>query len=280
MQLELEKLRSAEAVVTNTSTTISSINSKYEVYRERLSSASRTLKTLKTKLEKDDRYIYWSYMIFLLSAGWIFLRRVKLVELAQWFSSKGFNTASWVIDQASVYSVVSSGDSVGTETTSMSTSYYPTPSAATTVPIDMELTVLTPQPVKKEELVYTPTMDPESRPLAEIEAQYVEITTTTTEPMNPDKIPLTTQPVTDEALQITTTGPIEPEMVTLTAAPVYEEELQYIELTTTTMVPIEPDVLTLTTQPMNEVVQTTHRRIETISTPPSVPTTSPAKDEF
>ena len=229
MQVELEKLRSAEAVVTNTSSTISSIDSKYGVYQERLASASRTLKTLKTKLEKDDRYIYWSYMIFLLSAGWIFLRRVKLVALAQWLASKGFNTASWVVDQVSLDSI----DSPTRDSSApISTSHYPTTTAMTTVPRAPELTVSTTKPVDQEKRLYTTTMVPESRPSDELEAVYVETPTTTTRPIIPEDISLTTQRVIDE-------------------------------------VPTR-----------DQIILTTHRPIEIMSTPPFVPTTSPPKDKF
>lgn len=96
MQIELERLRSAEAVVSATSSAISSIHSKYGTYQSRIASASNALRILKTKMEKDDRYIYWSYMIFLMSAGWIFLKRVKAVAIMRWFANNGLTGISWM----------------------------------------------------------------------------------------------------------------------------------------------------------------------------------------
>jgi hypothetical protein len=40
-------------------------------------------------MEQDDRFIYFSFLFFLFTAGWIFLKRVKLIGLAQWFMGLG-----------------------------------------------------------------------------------------------------------------------------------------------------------------------------------------------
>ena len=106
MQIELQRLRSAEAVVSATSSAISSIHSKYGTYQSRIESASKVLKSLKSKMEKDDRYIYWSYVVFLVSALWIFLKRVKVVAITQWLASKGVTGISWLYESPSTDGVL------------------------------------------------------------------------------------------------------------------------------------------------------------------------------
>ena len=101
MQIELERLRSAEAVVSATSSAISSIHSKYGMYQSRIASASNALRILKTRMKKDDRYIYWSYMFFLMSAGWIFLKRVKAVAIMRWLTNNGLTGMSWLFEHYS-----------------------------------------------------------------------------------------------------------------------------------------------------------------------------------
>lgn len=96
MQIELERLRSTEAVVSATSSAISSLHSKYGTYQSRLATASNALRSLKTKMQKDDRYIYWSYMVFLISAGWIFLKRVKAVAIMRWLANNGLTGILWL----------------------------------------------------------------------------------------------------------------------------------------------------------------------------------------
>ena len=98
LQTELDRMKSTAAVVASTSSTISSISSQYSIYQNRISSAGRTLKQLRTKMENDERYIYWSYIVFLLSAMWIFLKRVKVVAISEWLVKKGFDGLSFVTE--------------------------------------------------------------------------------------------------------------------------------------------------------------------------------------
>ena len=94
METELQRLRSTAAVISETSTTIGSINHQYGVYQSRLVSAANALKNLKKKMKSDDSYIYWSYLIFLFTSCWIFLRRVRVIGFIQWITSKGFYGAN------------------------------------------------------------------------------------------------------------------------------------------------------------------------------------------
>jgi hypothetical protein len=124
MQTELERMRSTAAVVSATSTTISSINTQYSTYQERISSAARTLRHLKNKIESDDRYIYWSYLVFMASALWIFLKRVKIVAITEWLARAGLSGFSSIASMGSI--------TVETSPTREATPVVPVPSVRTT----------------------------------------------------------------------------------------------------------------------------------------------------
>jgi hypothetical protein len=96
METELYRLKSTAAVISDTSATIMSINSQYGLYQSRLVSAASALKSLKKKMKSDDSFIYWSYLAFLLTAGWIFLKRVRVVGAVHWLTSKGFYGANYI----------------------------------------------------------------------------------------------------------------------------------------------------------------------------------------
>lgn len=98
MEAELFRLRSTAVVISDTSGAIQSINSQYGVYRAKLASAANALKGLKKKMESDDKYIYWSYGFFLFTAVWIFLKRVKIIGITQWFIKSGYYGTSWIVD--------------------------------------------------------------------------------------------------------------------------------------------------------------------------------------
>lgn len=98
MEAELFRLRSTAVVISDTSGTIQSINSQYGVYRSKLTSAANALKGLKKKMESDDKYIYWSYVFFLFTAVWIFLKRVKVIGITQWLVKSGYYGTSWIVD--------------------------------------------------------------------------------------------------------------------------------------------------------------------------------------
>lgn len=96
METELQRMRSTTAVIEESSKTIGSVNEKYTLYGASLSKASKTLKALKTKMENDDKYIYYSFLFFLFVSGYVFLKRVKIIAITSWFATKMYGVTSWV----------------------------------------------------------------------------------------------------------------------------------------------------------------------------------------
>ena len=134
LQVELERMKSTAAVVATTSSTISSISSQYSTYKARIASAGRTLKQLRSKLENDERYIYWSYLIFVASAVWIFLKRVKVVAISQWLISRGFTCVGLLSETIPEFSSVTT---VATTHKPSEPATSPHPSTTmTTIPAD------------------------------------------------------------------------------------------------------------------------------------------------
>jgi hypothetical protein len=96
LKAELDRMRTTAAVVSETSSTISLINAQYQSYHSRILSAAKTLKTLRSKMVNDERYIYWSYVIFMLSAAWIFLKRVKVIAISEWLVAMGIRGLGYI----------------------------------------------------------------------------------------------------------------------------------------------------------------------------------------
>ena len=96
METELQRMRSTTAVIEESSRTIGSVNEKYTFYGSSLSKASRTLKALKTKMENDDKYIYYSFVFFLCVSGYVFLKRVKIIAITTWFAAKMYGVTNWI----------------------------------------------------------------------------------------------------------------------------------------------------------------------------------------
>lgn len=96
MQAELDRLRSTAVVLEDSSRTIQTIKGTYDKYSSSLSKASRTLKQLKHRIESDDRMIYYSFVFFLFSAGYVFLKRVRVLSLLRWFGVTTWETGEWV----------------------------------------------------------------------------------------------------------------------------------------------------------------------------------------
>ena len=96
MQTELHKLRTTASVIEESSKSIGSVRSKYQAYKLSIANASNTLKQLKTKMENDDKYIYYSFLFFLCVSGYIFLKRVKIITITQWFVSKGIQGSNFI----------------------------------------------------------------------------------------------------------------------------------------------------------------------------------------
>ncbi len=96
METELQRMRSTTAVIEESSRTIGSVNEKYTMYGSSLSKATKTLKALKTKMENDDKYIYYSFVFFLCVSGYVLLKRVKVIAITTWFASKFYGVATWI----------------------------------------------------------------------------------------------------------------------------------------------------------------------------------------
>ena len=96
METELKRMRSTAAVIEESSKTIGSVNDKYALYSSSLAKASKTLKALKTKMENDDKYIYYSFVFFLCVSGYVFLKRVKIIAITGWFASKFYSLTTLV----------------------------------------------------------------------------------------------------------------------------------------------------------------------------------------
>lgn len=95
METELQRMRSTTTVIEESSKTIGSVNEKYTLYGTSLSKATKTLKALKTKMENDDKYIYYSFLFFLCVSGYVFLKRVKIIAISSWFAAKMYGVTSW-----------------------------------------------------------------------------------------------------------------------------------------------------------------------------------------
>ena len=98
METELQRMRSTTAVIEESSRTIGSVNEKYTMYGSSLSKATKTLKALKTKMENDDKYIYYSFVFFLCVSGYVLLKRVKVIAITSWFASKFYGVGNWITD--------------------------------------------------------------------------------------------------------------------------------------------------------------------------------------
>ena len=98
MANELQRMRVTASVIEDSSKTIHSIDSRYNDYRNAINSAGRALKELKKKMESDDRYIYFSFLFFIFTAGWIFMKRVGIVRVVQWLAAKGFYGATYIAE--------------------------------------------------------------------------------------------------------------------------------------------------------------------------------------
>jgi hypothetical protein len=89
-------MRSTAGVIDETSRTIGNVNDKYSEYKTKLASAANRLKELKTKMENDDKYIYYSFIFFLSVSGYIFLKRVKVIAITQWFATGTYKISNWI----------------------------------------------------------------------------------------------------------------------------------------------------------------------------------------
>lgn len=95
---ELQRMRLTASVIEDSSKTIHSIDSRYSEYGKKLQSAGRSLKELKRRMESDDRYIYLSFLFFLFTAAWIFIKRVGIVRGIQWLVARGVYGASYLAE--------------------------------------------------------------------------------------------------------------------------------------------------------------------------------------
>lgn len=101
MQTELDRLRSTAVVLEESSRTIGTIKTTYDKYTTSLSKASRSLKQLKRRMENDDRMIYYSFIFFMVSAVYVFLKRVRVISLVRWLGMTGWIGAEWVYNTTS-----------------------------------------------------------------------------------------------------------------------------------------------------------------------------------
>ena len=96
MRAEFDRLRSTADVIESSSKTIGSVNEKYSLYRAKLLSAGQALKSLKNKMENDDKYIYYSFVLFLLVAGYICVRRLGVVAVTRWVTIRCWTIIVWL----------------------------------------------------------------------------------------------------------------------------------------------------------------------------------------
>lgn len=98
MANELQRMRVTASVIEDSSKTIHSIDSRYNDYRNAINSAGKALKQLRKKMESDDRYIYFSFLFFIFTAGWIFMKRIGILRMVHWLAAQGFYGASYIAD--------------------------------------------------------------------------------------------------------------------------------------------------------------------------------------
>ena len=96
MQSEFARLRLAAEAIESSSKTISVVSDKYSLYKAKLVSAAQTLKSLKSKMENDDKYIYYSFALFTCLAGFILVRRLGILAISQWFLLKCYTGSLWL----------------------------------------------------------------------------------------------------------------------------------------------------------------------------------------
>jgi hypothetical protein len=126
MQTELHRMRSTAAVIDDTSRTIGTVKDKYNDYKTKLASAANRLKELKSKMESDDKYIYYSFIFFLTVSGYVFLKRVKVIAITQWFALTTYRITGWVFGSVMPSTTSTGSDyNIPTTTTTTTTGWTP-----------------------------------------------------------------------------------------------------------------------------------------------------------
>ncbi|CAK0886966.1 unnamed protein product [Prorocentrum cordatum] len=115
MRSGLERMQSVGSSLSDTSSTIRKTQSQYTTYEDRLRSAAAVLGQLKRRTEDDSKYIWRSFLFFVIVVAYIFLKRVKVFKVmylaGSWTMWSG-STAAGIVHSL-VDTAISVGDTLG-----------------------------------------------------------------------------------------------------------------------------------------------------------------------